>query len=220
MPWGLLISINQTSVQAQGNVDDTISAEACRRTNCMFVFTCTELTDPWAEEETIWVEVLVVPQAYGGARPRELVWKEASGEFQPFKFTVEWKNSGPGVHKEIVTIDDTGADVGASHPNIRYHTASVTLCDNFMPRPPTQLPGGSGQCIEAIRYNFDIRLLHDGVAGDCYSTSYGIASGENADLDAVTPSSCTTGSAWTYRTQKRTNLECFRNVYFVRYDSP
>jgi hypothetical protein len=218
---GLLISINQTTVQAQGTADDTISQEACRRTNCMVVFSCTETVGGWGTEEAVWVEVLVIPQAYGGARPRELVWEEASGEFQPFQFTVEWKNSGAGVNKETVTIDDSGADVGASHPNIRYHTSSAVLCDDFTPRGPSQQPGGSGECIEAIRYNFDIRLEHDGTTGDCYSTSYGIASGENADLDAVPVASCdTSATPWTYRTQKRTNLECFENEYYVRYDSP
>ena len=207
---------------AQGTADDAMENQSCRETNCMFKFACNVFQDPWGTENAFWQEVTIIPQKGSGARSRSMVWQSATGEFQPFEFTVEWKgNGGASVNEsETVTIGVTGADAAPNdHPNIRFHANSITLCDGFSPIVPFQMT--SGGCITGIVYNFDVRKLFDGDEAQCYVGSYGRANSENSDLDAVPLANC--GGAvtpWTFQTQKKQNLNCFKNTYIVRYTAP
>jgi len=218
---GITLGVMHEPVSAQGTGNDTIESTACRRTNCMFVFDCVD--DPtWGDDEAIWQVVRVIPQKEAGARSREMVWEEASGEFQPFQFTVTWKGTlGVGTTTETAAIDADGTVHGTD--NIRVHATSVTLCDGFSGQPPVQVTGthGGSTCIEAIVYNFDVRLLYNGAEAQCYVNSHGRAHSENADLDAVPEAACgASATPWTFKTQFNTNLNCFQNTYIVRYQAP
>lgn len=152
-----------------------------------------------------------------------LVWEDAVGEFQPFKFTAYWKNGSGSTSSEYVEIDENGDDVGPSHSNIRYHLSTVTLCDGFAPSGPAQQTGthNGNTCIDAVVYNFDVRRFKDGDTAKCWVGSQGLAHEENDALDAVRSVDCgDSADPWTFVTQKNQNLNCRHSVYLVKYSDP
>ena len=196
-----------------------VLAAGCLDKDCMERVACTESTDPWDGEDTFWFEVFVQPATRNG-RLEKLVWEPASGEFQPFQYTANW-----GLYSESVYIGADGAETASSpsHPNIRYHTSSVLLCDGFTPVGPRQITtpssSSSSGCIEAVVYNFDVREFHNGNSSRCLTQVYGYADSENTDLDAIDPDDCgdTSPPTFTFGTQKNQELECHTSVYHVIY---
>ena len=68
------------------------------------VITCTNYggSDPWATTDLVWQSVDVLP--HGPATRSKLVWQEASGEFQPFRFIAYWKSGSTSTTSESVDI--------------------------------------------------------------------------------------------------------------------
>ncbi|MCB9176610.1 MAG: hypothetical protein H6648_05560 [Caldilineae bacterium] len=222
---GIALGLTPTSTAgAQGASGDTIDGSSCRDSACVEFITCTNYggSDPWGTTDLVWQSVDVLP--HEPATRSKLVWQEASGEFQPFRFIAYWKSGSTSTTSEYVDIGSAGTETGTnSHPNIRYHTSTVTLCDGYTPDGPSQHTSShnGNTCIDWVRYTFDVRRYKDGDTEKCWVGSQGYATSENSNLDAVDENSCgTAATPYTYATQKNQNLYCRFSTYLVRYSAP
>lgn len=219
---GLILSIfvelsNGNEVRAQDS-PEALSTECVRAIPCNGDLT-------WGNENAIWQSIDIRPVERTGPRRNKIVWENAEGEFQPFKFTAFWRGATPSsTTQETVTIGADGDDTGAtSHPNIRFHSAGVTLCDGGTTIDPLQRLGvhNDSVCIEAIEYSFDIRKFKNGSESNFWVDSQGWANSENAALDAVLAEVCgDSETPFTFVTQQPQNLHCRFSTYIVKYDDP